>query len=216
MTKRTLPPAASVTEPAADGMLCAPAASRNVDEIAKLLTRVAPPSGMALELASGTGQHIVQFAKHMPQLSWQPSDVAQDRLNSIAAYLASAELPNVLPPIKLDATETGWGQDHSADLIVLINLLHLISAPEAQALVSEVGKALTPQGCFVLYGPFMRDGELTSEGDRAFHASLTASDASIGYKNDTDIFGWLSGAGLTVAETAEMPANNLAMIARPG
>ena len=212
MSQRPLPPTASVAHEQAGGKLHAPSAARNSAAITDLLTSIAPASGIALELASGTGQHLMAFARAMPSLNWQPTEVAPDRLSSIAAHAAEADLPNVLPAKPLNATHPGWGKQQSADLIVLINLLHLISAPEAQTLIGEVAQALTKTGRFVLYGPFMRSGDLTSDGDRSFHASLTASDPAIGYKNDIDVQSWMRDAGLRVRDVVEMPANNLAIL----
>lgn len=216
MTGRRLPPTASVADQTTGEKLHAPAAARNADALSDLLVRVAPASGIALELASGTGQHIVRFAARMPALTWQPTELAPDRLSSIASYVREAALPNLCAPVRVNATEAGWAQEHSADLIVLINLTHLISATETQTLLNEVGRALRPKGRFMLYGPFKRDGVLTSDGDRAFDASLRASDPEIGYKNDKDIGTWLQHAGLHLAETVDMPANNLALIAQAG
>ncbi len=213
MTDRRLPNTASVAHVDVGDKLTAPAAERNADAITALLARLAPPQGTALELASGTGQHIIHFARAMPHLTWQPSEIAPDRLKSIAAYVAEVDTGTIKAPIALNATQTGWGTQHKADLIVLINLTHLISSPETQTILSEVTQALTPTGIFVLYGPFMRNGQLISEGDRNFHASLTGSDPAIGYKNDADITAWMEDAGLTLIETVEMPANNLALIA---
>jgi SAM-dependent methyltransferase len=214
MTGRRLPPTASVAEDHGDGRLFAPSAARNAPPIADLLARVAPDKGTALELASGTGQHVVHFAAALPQLHWQPTEIAADRLASIAAYVNAARLPNIKAPIALNATEPGWRARHSADLIVLVNLLHLISSAEAQTLISEAARALVPDGTLVLYGPFMRDGQLISDGDRSFHESLVTADPAIGYKDDRQIADWLSACGLTVAERCEMPSNNLAFVAR--
>ncbi len=214
MTDRNLPPTASVASTVAGDKLHAPAATRNTDVIAALLERVAPRSGDALELASGTGQHIVQFATRLPQLTWQPTDIAPERLASIAAYASEMTLSNLRKPYLLNATRPGWADGKEFDLIVLVNLLHLISTPEAKTLVSEVTKALRPDGTFVLYGPFMRNRVLTSDGDRSFHASLTASDPAIGYKNDQDVIDWMKLAGLSLDETVEMPDNNLSIIAQ--
>ena len=214
MTGRRLPSTASVAQAQEGDKLHAPAAARNAQAIIDLLSRVAPPSGTALELASGTGQHVVQFAQALPQLIWQPTEVASDRLKSIAAYRAETGLGTILPPLRLNATEQGWGVAHAADLIVLINLSHLVSEAEVKTLFKEAARALRPGGQFVLYGPFMRNGQLISDGDRSFHESLTASDPDIGYKNDVDVADWMADAGLSLAETVEMPANNLALIAK--
>ncbi|WP_050928329.1 DUF938 domain-containing protein [Aestuariivita boseongensis] len=216
MTGRSLPPTASVAHAQAGDKLRAPAAERNATAIATLIARIAPAEGLALELASGTGQHVVAFAQAAPQLTWQPTELAPDRLKSIAAHMAEASCDNILPPLRLHATQSGWAADHRADLIVLINLTHLISDAETRSLFAEVAQALRPGGQFLLYGPFMRDGQLISNGDRTFHNSLISSDPMIGYKNDADIRTWMEDAGLRNAEPVEMPANNLAMIARAG
>jgi hypothetical protein len=92
---------------------------------------------------------------------------------------------------------------------VLINLLHLISTPEAETVLTEVAAALAPRGMFALYGPFLRDGTATSAGDAAFDASLRAQDPAIGYKDVIDTCAHLAAAGLHHVETVAMPANNL-------
>ncbi|MFW8596062.1 DUF938 domain-containing protein [Cribrihabitans neustonicus] len=217
MPLRGVPGAASAARPeAAPGSdkLTAPAAARNTPAIRDLLLRVAPERGHALELASGTGQHAVACASCMPNLIWQPSELDPSRLASIQAYVSEAGLDNLRAPIEVDAAAPGWSALHSGqNLIVLINLLHLISGSEAQVLVREAAAALAPGGRFVLYGPFLRAGKLTSPGDRAFHATLSAHDPKIGYKDDRAVETWLAAAGLQVVEVAEMPANNLAFIA---
>lgn len=213
MTQRKLPSNASVATQGQDGRLIAPAASRNADVLCNLLARFAPNSGQALELASGTGQHVAAFARHLPELHWQPSEIEPERRTSIDAY--SDGLPNVAPALDLNATSEGWHESFAdQDLIVLINLLHLISWAEVQTLVAEAALALRPNGTLILYGPFMRDGHLTSEGDQRFHDALIQQDAEIGYKNDQDMIDLQFGCGLNLIETVEMPANNLAFVTR--
>ena len=214
MTARSLPPTASVAHAAEGAKLHAPSATRNARAITQVLTAIAPPEGRALEIASGTGQHVVTFARALPGLIWQPTEIDAARRASIDAYAAEAALPNLRPALALDATAPGWGARHAGQsLIVLINLLHLISTPEAQTLIGETALALTPGGRFALYGPFLRDGQATSDGDARFHASLIAQDPAIGYKDVADVTGWLRDAGLTLAEIIDMPANNLILIA---
>ena len=211
---RKLPPTASVTIPGDGAKLVAPAAVRNANAIGDLLAEVAPKSGHAMELASGTGQHITAFAAQFPDLHWQPTEVNAARRASIDAHVAEAGLSNLSPALPLDACAPGWGAAHvGQDLILLVNLLHLISTPEATRLIHEAATALAPGGRFVIYGPFMRGGELTSEGDAAFHASLTAQDPLIGYKDDFDVLDLLEAAGLEIVQVIEMPANNLALVA---
>jgi SAM-dependent methyltransferase len=216
MPKRlNLPDSASVATPGEDGRLFAPSAARNADAIVALVADNAPSTGKALELASGTGQHIVHLARAMPGLTWQPSEIDATRRASINGYLAEAALPNVAEALDLDATSPGWGSQNAGhSLILLVNLLHLISTAEARTLISEAAQALAPGGTLVIYGPFMRDDELTSDGDRTFHASLQAKDPEIGYKSDFDVVDWGRDAWLDFADMVEMPANNLAIIWR--
>ncbi|PKQ12730.1 MAG: methyltransferase [Alphaproteobacteria bacterium HGW-Alphaproteobacteria-1] len=209
-----LPDTASIAEGVAGGKLFAPSAARNADAITRALDAVAPATGPALELASGTGQHVVGFARALPRLVWQPSEIDPVRRASIDAHVAEAALPNLRAAIALDATAPGWGAAHGGQaLIVLVNLLHLISTPEAQTLITETAAALGPGGRFALYGPFLRDGAATSEGDARFHASLVAQDPEIGYKDMADVTGWLRAAGLTPQAPRDMPANNLLLVA---
>ena len=136
-----LPDSASVATPAGDGRLFAPSAARNAEAIATLVAAHAPETGRALELAAGTGEHAVVMAGRLPGLTWQPTDIDADRRRSIDAHAAIAELPNLQPAISLDATSPGWGNQHAGqDLIVLVNLLHLISEAEAKTLIAEVGQ----------------------------------------------------------------------------
>lgn len=212
MTRRlTLPDAPAA---AADGRMSAPSALRNRDAILSVLARVAPERGRALEIASGTGEHVIAFAPETPGLTWQPTDLDPARLASIAAWIAEAEAGNILPPKRMDACAPGWGAaEGPVDLVLLVNLLHLISGAEADILLEEIAAALGPGGIALLYGPFLRDGEATSAGDAAFHASLRAQDPAIGYKDVAEVAATLTRHGLRLFETVRMPANNLMLCA---
>ncbi len=214
MAQRTrLPKNVSVAHDLEGGRLNAPAAERNAGAITKLICQYAAATGTALEIASGTGQHVVAFASALPGLTWQPTEIDAGRRHSINAWANEAKLPNLSPALALDATTPGWGRQHRGhDVIVLINLTHLISAPETRAIMGEVAQALTPGGRFFLYGPFLRGGVATSQGDKTFDASLRAKDPEIGYKDTGDIRDWLQMAGLEVIRMEEMPANNLMFI----
>lgn len=191
----------------------APSAQRNLEPILAVHDRVLPPKGRALEIASGTGQHIAAFAHRYTGLIWQPTDVNPENLASISAWSEGAE--NVAAPVALNACQGGWAGEFGArDVICLTNLLHLISEPEAERLLSEVGKALTPGGLFCLYGPFRREGQLVSDGDRAFDASLRQQDPAIGYKDIGWVGNRLAAAGLQHEDLIAMPADNLMLITR--
>ncbi|WP_372886755.1 DUF938 domain-containing protein [Shimia sp.] len=211
-----LPDSASVAQPGPGGRLHAPSAARNAEAITACATAHAPTApGPALELASGTGQHVVALARALPHLAWQPSEIDAERRRSIDAHVAAAGLGNVAPARTLDATAPGWAAELSGQsFILLVNLLHLVSDDEARTLLGEAAAALRPGGVLMIYGPFKRGQDLTSAGDRAFDASLRAQDPEIGYKNDGDLSDWASTAGLAAITTVEMPANNLAFLWR--
>ncbi|MEM6374929.1 MAG: DUF938 domain-containing protein [Pseudomonadota bacterium] len=210
MTPANLPPSASRVVAGANKRLIAPSAERNRDAILAVLQRHAPESGRALELASGTGQHISHFASCLPNLVWQPTEVDVDRIESIKAWRAASGCDNLLAPQILDATRPGWAREMTGyDLVYLVNLLHLISKPGAQTVITEACRLLNQGGVLLAYGPFLRDGRTISAGDRAFDAELRAADPDIGYKDATDIAHWMQEAGLEDVAQIEMPANNL-------
>ncbi|WP_300036630.1 DUF938 domain-containing protein [uncultured Roseobacter sp.] len=211
---RRLPPSASVATPITGVKMHAPSAMRNAMALTELVSRHAPAKGRALELASGTGQHVTSFARAMPALDWQPTEIARDRMASIDAYAVDSGLKNLRPAAMLDATQDGWSERvPGRDLIVVVNLLHLISTPATRILLAQALSALAPSGRFVVYGPFRRDGKLTSDGDARFDADLRGADPAIGYKNDADVRAWLFEAGAADITCEEMPANNLAFVA---
>ena len=211
--RKDLPTTACVANLEDDGRLNAPSAVRNAESIVELVRKVALKSGNALEIASGTGQHVEKLAAALPLLNWQPSDVDETRIKSIRCWSNDHHLTNLNPPCLLDATKEGWAAEHhDQDLILLVNLLHLISIEETKILVEEVSKALAPRGILIIYGPFMRSGELISKSDMEFHHSLIKTDPDLGYKNDLDMLNLFGEAGLVHLSTNKMPANNLAFI----
>lgn len=216
--KRKLPLSASVSINAGAGRLRAPSAARNIDAIIGVLTRHAPRRGRALEIASGTGEHIIRYSKEFPALFWQPTDIDPQRIASIQGWAELEGSANLAKPILLDATIQGWADTlGSFDLIILANLLHLISAPEAKTLLAQAATALAPGGVFLIYGPFMRGMDFASDADRSFHASLRSTDPEIGYKPFQGILDALMLNDLKTDIPTEMPANNLMLIARkPG
>lgn len=208
-----LPDSASVATTDAQGRLFAPSAARNADAICQVIAGLNLPAGAALELASGTGQHICALARRFRHMTWQASEIDAARRSSITSYMADANLSNIAPVIALDATAAGWGkQQPKARLILLCNLLHLISENEAKTLISEAALALAPGGYLMIYGPFKRDRQLISAGDQTFDASLRAQDPEIGYKNDHHVINCGTAAGLQHRDSIEMPANNLSLI----
>lgn len=211
MLRKNIPSTASVVQEKSGGFLHSPAAERNLADIIDLVCSCLPKSGNALEIASGTGQHITELAAAVSDLVWQPSDIDETRLNSIASRSLSKQLPNLLPPIKLDVTDKGWSVlCPNQDFVLLINLLHLVS--EVEATISGISQCLVQGGRCVIYGPFMRNGVLTSSGDKAFHLSLIEADPDIGYKDDVWMLDLFQKHKLETVKFLEMPANNLAFV----
>ena len=211
--RRTIPATASVVKKMNGDRLHSPAAAKNVSHITELVCSVSPKNGAALEIASGTGQHIIKLAAAIPNLTWQPSDIDIARLNSIVSWSFEKQLPNLLPPIKLDVTDEGWSAlCPNQDFILLVNLLHLVSEGEAKVIIHGISQSLMPGGRCVIYGPFMRDGFLSSDGDKFFHQSLVEADPDIGYKDDKWMLDLFQNYNLEIVKIANMPANNLAFV----
>lgn len=210
-----LPDTASVVIPDKNGKLHAPSVARNVEAILQAIQPFVPATGNALEIASGTGEHMMRYAAAFPNVTWQPTDIDQARLDSVAAWTDEDDLPNVLTPKLLDATISGWASECVAqDLIILSNLLHLISAAEAKTVITQSAQALASGGISLIYGPFLRGTKFASEGDQKFHESLQSQDPEIGYKSFQFVQNLQANAGLIALETVEMPANNLLLVAR--
>ena len=213
--RKNIPSTASVVQEKSGGCLHSPAAERNSAHIIELVCNYAPVSGNALEIASGTGQHIVELATAVPDLIWQPSDIDETRLNSIVSRSLAKQLPNLLPPIRLDVTDRGWPAFcPNQDFILLVNLLHLVSEAEVKAIISGISQSLAEDGRCVIYGPFMRNSVLSSSGDQAFHQSLIEADPDIGYKDDAWVINLFRLHKLEPIQILEMPANNLAFVAK--
>ena len=213
--KLNLPDTASVAHPGTDGRLHAPSASRNASVIRKTILEHAGDSGTALEIASGTGEHITMLAQALPGICWQPTDVDADRIKSIASWIRHSGRKNILSPVILDATRAGWEKEQSDfNLVLMVNLLHLIDTDGAKIVIEGIAKSLAPGGTAMIYGPFLRGDDFASIGDEAFHKSLVDQNSSIGYKSFQTVQGWQASCGLATKPAIDMPANNLMLVAR--
>jgi len=140
-----------------DGRWFSSAAERNKGPIADVLRGVLPARGLVLEVASGTGQHVVHFARAFPSLTWQPSDVDAELRKAIALRVAEEALANLLPPLELDVRKASWPLA-SADAIVCLNMLHVAPWPACDALIRGAARLLPPGAALYLYGPYRRRG----------------------------------------------------------
>lgn len=181
------------------------AAERNKGPILEVLRRVLPARGLVLEIASGTGQHVAHFAKSLPALTWQPSDVdLQD--------FSDSGLPNVLPVMHLDVTRP-WPLGR-ADAVVCSNMIHI--APWEAALALIAGAARVQARLLFLYGPYRRRDRLTAPSNEAFDASLRAHDPRWGLRELETLAEAAAREGYRLSEVVEMPANNLSLVFRSG
>ena len=210
-----LPDTGPMTNALPDGRLSAPSAVRNAAPIFERLAEYVPDGGMALELASGTGQHIAALAVAHPDVEWQPSDLSDERMASVNAWRAHVDVANLRVPIRFDASGI-WPAWSDLGLVYVVNLFHLISQADAKSVISGAASGLMAGGHFFIYGPFRTDGKFRSEGDETFHASLAAQDAAIGYKDLEWMEAEFCANGLSLVAVYEMPANNLAVVARKG
>jgi len=190
-----------------------PAAERNRDPILAVLRRVLPPSGLVLEIASGTGQHAVHFAAALPGIVWQPSDPDQGCRASVAAWSADARLANLRPPLDLDVARDDWPLAQ-ADAIVCINMIHVAPWSATPGLLRGAARLLDAGAPLVLHGPFIRAGRPTAPGNLAFDAELRARDPDWGVRSLEAVAEAAAAHGFRLAEPVEMPANNLTAIFR--
>jgi SAM-dependent methyltransferase len=198
-------------EKTADGKWSTPTAERNKGPILDILARVLPRQGVVLEVASGTGQHVLHFAKALPALAWQPSDPDPELRESIALRVKEQQLANVNRPIDLDVTSLPWPLQ-TADAVVCINMIHV--APWAATLaLLEGAKALLPtQHVLFLYGPYRRFGQHTSRSNEQFDSDLRAQDPEWGLRDLEAVSEAAASSGFVLGEVVEMPANNFSLI----
>jgi len=189
----------------------APAAERNKGPILAVLARVLPVSGLAVEIASGTGQHVVHFAKALPRWTWQPTEIGPEARRSIAAWLKETGLSNLLPPLALDVCEPHWPVER-ADAVLCINMIHISPWRATECLMTGCERLLRPGGILFLYGPYRRFGRHTAPSNEAFDASLRERDPEWGMRDLEAVMETADGHGLGLSEVVEMPANNLSVV----
>lgn len=195
------------------GALTAPAVARNREPILAVLRRVLPERGLVLEIASGSGEHAFYFAAALPRLTWQPTDQDTEARESIAAYRAAMELPNVLPPLALDAAASRWPVTQ-ADAVVTINMIHIAPWAAAEGLMAGAERLLPEGGVLFLYGPFREHGQHTAPSNAAFDESLRARNREWGVRDLDEVTALAGRHGLALEERVAMPANNLSVVFR--
>ena len=189
----------------------APATARNREPIREVLGRVLPAQGLVLELAAGSGEHSIHFARAFPALTWQPSDVDASALASIEAWRAETALANLRAPVRIDVTQPSWPVDH-ADAITCINMVHIAPWEAAQGVFA--GAQRLSAKLLYLYGPYRFGGQFTAPSNAEFDRSLRARDPSWGARDLRDLEAVAREHGFTLSEVIAMPANNHSLIFR--
>ena len=213
----------------------AESSERNKGPILDVLKRVLPEQGLVLEIGSGTGQHAAHFAPRLPGIIWQPTDPDPESFASIDAWAQEAGAPNLRRPVVLDVTEAVWpieqeagtaerrtGKQQVAAAVFSANMIHIAPWDCCLGLLAGAGRILAARGgedrrsdrderrgVLVLYGPFKRHGRHTAPSNESFDESLRARDPAWGVRDLDAVADAAAGAGLALAETVEMPANNL-------
>lgn len=196
-----------------DARLFAPAAARNREPILAIVQQLAPQSGLVLEIASGSGEHVVHIAAAMPRLTFQPSDPDASARASIDAWVKHRALQNVLPALDLDARVSNWPVER-ADVIISINMVHISPWTAAVGLMAGAGRLLGKGGLLVLYGPFRRNGRHTAPSNAEFDESLRARNPEWGVRDLEALSELATAQGFGPPQIFEMPANNLTVAYR--
>jgi len=191
----------------------APATERNRDAILALLRDALPKSGQVLEVASGSGEHAVYFARELPSLVWQPSDPSASARASIDAWVAAHGAGNVRQAKTLDAASDDWPIS-SADAIVCINMIHISPWEATEGLMRGAGRIFEARAPLFLYGPYCREGHPIEPSNAAFDESLKSRDPRWGLRLLEDVAACAQANGLELEQVVEMPANNLSVVFR--
>ena len=196
-----------------DDRRSAPHVARNAGPIAEVLHRILPARGLVLEIASGSGEHALHFAREFPKLLFQPSDPEPAALRSIEAWRAEAGLFNLLPAVALDARAAEWPVA-AADAILCINMVHISPWSATQGLMRGAGRLLAPSAPLYLYGAYRQAGVEMAPSNMAFDESLRARDPDWGVRDLEEVVAEAEKNGLRLEEAVPMPANNLSVVFR--
>lgn len=192
---------------------CSPACERNRGPILEVLREHFADRRRVLEIGSGTGQHAVHFAAHLPHLVWQSSD-RPDELHDVRSWLTHARLPNTPTPIELDVCNRGLWPQQRFDAAFTANTLHIMGWPQVHDFFALLGEVLEPEAIVVVYGPFNYGGRFTSHSNAAFDAQLKATDPARGIRDFEAVDSLACTRGLELVADVDMPANNRCLVWR--
>ncbi len=183
------------------------ACENNKNPILKILKEAFAPVQSVLEIGSGTGQHAVYFAEHLPHLIWQPTDL-EENLDGIACWIEEHNsLSNLKMPRSLDISNIPWPVA-PVDGVFSANTLHIMGEPEVVQFFEGLSYALVSGGTLCIYGPFNYAGKFTSDSNAQFNKWLYQQNPKSAIRD----FEWVSqlaeNAGLVLVKDHPMPANN--------
>lgn len=197
-----------------DPRLYAPSTARNRDPIWNVLGPQLPPTGLVLEIASGSGEHTVHFAQLAgPNLIFQPTDPSPEARASIDAWIDASQLPNVKPALALDASAETWPVEH-ADVVTCINMIHISPWSATVGMIRGAARVLLPGGLLFLYGPYRRNGRHTAPSNQAFDADLRRRNPEWGVRDLESVAELAAEAGFASPRVEPMPANNFSVLFR--
>jgi cyclopropane fatty-acyl-phospholipid synthase-like methyltransferase len=182
------------------------ACERNKEPILAVLRRAFAARSVVLEIGSGTGQHAVHFAAHLPHLSWLPTERLAN-LATLAARLTAEAAPNIRPATVLEVTQKVWPARH-VDAVFSANTLHIMSWDEVAAMFEGIDAVLLPGGVLCVYGPFRYHGRHTAASNERFDAELRERDSKSGIREIDELTQLAAAHRLRLAADHDLPANN--------
>jgi Protein of unknown function (DUF938) len=191
----------------------APAAARNRQPILDVLRQHLPDAGLVLEVASGSGEHVMHFAAALPNLVFQPSDPDSAARASIDDWARESGLANVRPAVALDAQQAAWPVEQ-ASAVLCSNMIHIAPWQATTSLIAGAGRLLSADGLLFLYGPYRRHGRHTAPSNDAFDRDLRRRNPAWGVRDLEDVAACANENGFGAPEIVGMPANNLSLIFR--
>lgn len=194
------------------------ACERNKGPILEVLSGTLTSPSRVLEIGSGTGQHAVHFARHLPHVVWQPSDRGEC-LAGLAARIAEEGPTNLLAPIELDvAAADEWPTPGTHAIVYSANTLHIMSWRMVEEFFLGVGRLLAPiaSAMLLVYGPFRYAGKFTTDSNAVFDRMLRERDPQSGLRDVEAVDALAARQGLVLQSDHAMPANNQLRVWRRG